>query len=327
MRPDFSRRKAFHLAATAMAAATLLPLPASAADAWPTRPVRLVVGFPGGSSPDLTARVLAEPLSKVLGKPVVVENRPGAGGNVGAAAVAHANDDHTFGLMINGNLTIAKILNPRAPYDPLKDLQPVSLIGTAPLVLAAPAGNKAATPAAFMAEARAGGNKWNYGSPGVGTIGHLGMELLKSQTGIRALHIPYPGYAQVAQAMLAGDLHMSMLPPALAMTQARAGKLKVVGVTSRGRSSLAPGVAPLGLPNFELEIWNAVAAPKKASAQSLTTFSRALSDVMRQPAVREKLMQQGWQPVGSSAEALAARIQGETRALGDIIRRNNIQPQ
>ncbi|MFZ1365454.1 Bug family tripartite tricarboxylate transporter substrate binding protein [Brachymonas denitrificans] len=325
--PCDSRRRTLALACSALAAATLLPLSAQAANAWPSRPVRLVVGFPGGSSPDLTARLLAEPLAKALGKPVVVENRPGAGGNVGAAAVVNANDDHTFGLMINGNLTIARILNPRAPYDPLKDLQPVSLIGTAPLLLAAPASTTATTPAAFLQQARAGGDKWNYGSPGVGTIGHLGMELLKSQTGIRALHVPYPGYAQVAQAMLAGDLHMSMLPPALALAQVKAGKLKAIGVTSRGRSSLAPGVPPLGLPNFELEIWNAVATSKKTSPQAVQTFARALADVMRQPAIREKLMQQGWQPVGSSAEGLASRIQGETRALGDIIRRNNIRPQ
>ena len=325
--PCDSRRRTLALACSALAAATLLPLSAQAANAWPSRPVRLVVGFPGGSSPDLTARLLAEPLAKALGKPVVVENRPGAGGNVGAAAVVNANDDHTFGLMINGNLTIARILNPRAPYDPLKDLQPVSLIGTAPLLLAAPASTTATTPAAFLQQARAGGDKWNYGSPGVGTIGHLGMELLKSQTGIRALHVPYPGYAQVAQAMLAGDLHMSMLPPALALAQVKAGKLKAIGVTSRGRSSLALGVPPLGLPNFELEIWNAVATSKKTSPQAVQTFARALADVMRQPAIREKLMQQGWQPVGSSAEGLASRIQGETRALGDIIRRNNIRPQ
>ena len=136
--PCDSRRRTLALACSALAAATLLPLSAQAANAWPSRPVRLVVGFPGGSSPDLTARLLAEPLAKALGKPVVVENRPGAGGNVGAAAVVNANDDHTFGLMINGNLTIARILNPRAPYDPLKDLQPVSLIGVAPLVLVAP---------------------------------------------------------------------------------------------------------------------------------------------------------------------------------------------
>ena len=121
-----------------------LCLPVSAAD-WPNRPLHLIVGFPAGSSPDLTARALAEPLSRALGQPVVVDNKVGAGGNIAADAVAKATDGHTLGLMINGNMTIAGLLNPKLPYDPLKDLAPVSLIGTAPLLLTAPAGSPRAS--------------------------------------------------------------------------------------------------------------------------------------------------------------------------------------
>lgn len=120
------------LAQTAKPAATAAPM------AWPTKPIKIIVGFPAGTSPDLTARTFAEPLSKALGQPVIVENKVGAGGNIGADAVAKARDDHTIGLMINGNMTIAKLLNPAVPYDPLKDLAPLSLIGTSPLVLTAP---------------------------------------------------------------------------------------------------------------------------------------------------------------------------------------------
>ena len=134
--------------------------------AWPNRPLKILVGFPGGSSPDLMARLLAEPLVQALGQPVGVENRPGAGGNIAADLVARATDDHTIGLMINGNMTIAKILNPATPYDPLKDLTPVSLIAVAPLVLSVPA-ETATSGEAFFAAAREAGNRWNYGTPGV----------------------------------------------------------------------------------------------------------------------------------------------------------------
>jgi len=148
---------------------------AQQAAAWPTKAVKILVGFPAGTSPDLVARTLAEPLSKALGQPVVVENKPGAGGNIAADMVAKATDGHTIGVMINGNLTIAKLLNPKTPYDPAKDLAPISLIGTAPLVLAAPANAPGNTTAEFLAAARSNGDKWSYGSPGSVTGGDLGM--------------------------------------------------------------------------------------------------------------------------------------------------------
>jgi tripartite-type tricarboxylate transporter receptor subunit TctC len=162
----------------------------------------LVVGFPAGSSPDLTARALAEPLAKALGQNVIVENKVGAGGNIAADLVAKSTDGHTLGLMINGNMTIAKLLNPKLPYDPLKDLQPISLIGYSPLVLTAPVQSPAlannAGAADFLAAARSGGDKWNYGTPGVGTVGHLGMELFKAKTGIKAVIHGGPGNGSVA---------------------------------------------------------------------------------------------------------------------------------
>lgn len=178
-----TRRTLLSLAAC-MAGAACAPALAAQPGHWPTRPVKLIVGFPGGSSPDLVARTLAEPLAKLLGQPVVVENKVGAGGNIGAEAVAHASDDHTLGLMINGNLTIAKLINPKATYDPLKDLQPVSLIATAPLLLAASAQVPGHSAAEFFAAARASGDRWSYGSPGIGTVAHIGMELLKARAGI-----------------------------------------------------------------------------------------------------------------------------------------------
>ena len=301
---------------------------AFAADNWPSKPLHLIVGFPAGSSPDLTARALAEPLEKALGQTIIVENKVGAGGNIAGEYVAKANDGHTISVMINGNMTIAKLLNTAVRYDPLTDLQPVSLIGVAPLVLVAPA--NAPEGKAFFDAAATAGSKWSYGSPGVGTVGHLGMELLKSRSKIKPEHIPYPGYPQVFNAIQGGDLQLSMLPPALAMAQIQAGKLRGVAVTSAARSPLAPGLPSLkelGVGNYDLEIWNAVAAPKSMPKAHVDKLAAAVSDIVRTPEMRAKLSLQGWQAVGSSPEGLQNRIQTDVKALGTIIREQNIRAQ
>ena len=152
------RRATLVLALAALCGNTFAQAPTAG---WPSKPLKIIVGFPGGSSPDLVARTLAEPLAKALGQPVVVENKVGAGGNIAAQAVASATDDHTIGVMINGNMTIARILNPKVAYDPLKDLAPISLIGTAPLALTAPAQAPRATAQEFLAAARATGHRWS----------------------------------------------------------------------------------------------------------------------------------------------------------------------
>ena len=335
------RRAALALALSAACGAALAAAPVAAAAAsssadagsaastpgWPSRPLKIIVGFPGGSSPDLVARTLAEPLSQRLGQPVVVENKVGAGGNIGADAVARATDGHTIGVMINGNLTIAKLINPKLPFDPLKDLAPVSLIGTAPLALAAPANAPGDTAAAFFAAARSAGDRWSYGTPGVGTVAHIGMELLKAKAGLQPVHVPYPGNPQVINAMLGGQVQLALLPPAMAAAQARAGKLRVVGLTSASRSTLVPeypSLAEAGVKDFNLEIWNAVAAPRSLPAPAVARLSALLSEIARTPEVRAKLFQQGWQVTGTTAEGLALRIQSDARLLGDVIRTRGI---
>ena len=323
--PRLTRRAA--VAAALLAGLVALPA-AHAADTWPGKPLRIIAGFPAGSSPDLTARALADPLEKALGQPVIVENKVGAGGNIGGDAVAKASDGHTIGLMINGNLTIAKLLNPALRYYPATDFAPISLIGVAPLVLVAPANAPGADARAFLAAARTAGDKWSYGSPGVGTVGHLGMELLKARTGIQPVHVPYPGYPQVFNALATGDLQLSMLPPALALAQIKGGKLRGIGVTSGGRSPLAPdlpSMADAGVKNFNLEIWNAVVAPASMPPAHVKKLSDALSAIVRTPEMRQRLFQQGWQAVGSSPEGLANRIQADTQTLGAIIRSQNIR--
>lgn len=324
-----ARRLALVSAVGLAAALTMSGAWAQSADAWPTKPVRLVVGFPGGSSPDVMARIIAEPLSKALGQPVVVENRPGAGGNVAADAVARATDDHTLGLMINGNLTIAKILNPATPYDPLTDLQPVSLLATAPLVLAASSAVPGAVPA-MLAAARQAGGKWNYGTPGIGTVAHIGMELLKSAAGIDVTHVPYQGNPQVITAMVAGDVQLALLPPGLAMAQVSAGKLKAVGVTSLARSALVPNVPSVaegGVKDFQLEIWNAVAAPNSLPKPVVNKVSGLLVEILRDPEVRQKVFGQGWQVAGTTPDVLASRIKSDTARMAAVIEKAKIKPQ
>ncbi len=300
--------------------------------AWPTQTVRLVVGFPAGSSPDLTARALAEPLSKALGQNVIVENKVGAGGNIAADFVAKSTDGHTLGLMINGNMTIARILNPKVPYDPLKDLAPISLIGKAPLVLTVPASGPGVAPgqtaAEWLSQAQKAGDKLSYASPGVGTVAHLGMELLKTKAGIAPVHVPYPGNPQIITAMLGGQVQLALLPPAMSAAQVSAGKLRAIGASSSGRSPVAaevPSLSEIGIKDYQLEIWNAVAAPASMPAAVASRLSALVSDIVRSPDMRSRLFQQGWQVVGSSPEGLRNRIESDTQALGAIIRSQKIE--
>ena len=333
------RRSVLTLALAATSSLAFISTAATAADTsatpgWPNKPLRIVVGFPGGSSPDLTARTFAEPLSKMLGHPVIVENKVGAGGNIAADYIAKSRDDHTIGLFINGNLTIANLINKRVPYNPQKDLAPLTLVGVSPLVLTAPVHLPDAPDGtdarAFLAAAKKAGDKWSYGTPGVGTVGHIGTELMKARTGIAPVHVPYPGYPQVAQAMLGGQLQMALLPPALALAQEKAGKLRLIGVTAGGRSTLAPDVPSLaeaGVPNLNLEMWNAFAAPASMPANLRARLSDALIEIARSPEVRSKMFQQGWQAVGSSPEGLANRIKADTATMGKIIKDQNIRAE
>ena len=323
--PMISKR---HLLAAAVAA--LLPLSPALAQtaAWPTKPVRLVVGFPGGSSPDVMARALSDALAKALGQPVVVDNKPGASGNIAADQVAKATDEHTLGIVINGNLTVAKLINPATPFDPARDFAPISLLGTAPLVLTAAGDAKGSTPAELIAWARSLGDKGNYGTPGNGTVGHLGMELLKSKTGIGAVHVPFPGNPQVVTALIAGQVQLSLLPPGIAMPQVKAGKLKAVAVTSPARSALVPDVPTLreaGVNGTDLEVWTALVGPASLPKPVVARVAAAVAEVMKQPETQAKLLTAGWQAVGSAPEGLAQRMKADTALLSDIITSRNIK--
>ena len=297
---------------------------------WPVKTLRLMVGFPGGSSPDVMARTLAVPLAQTLGQAVIIENKVGAGGNIATEAVARATDGHTLGLMVSGNLTIARMLNPQVGFDPQRDLLPISLLGSAPLVLVVSGGNPAVSASDFLAAARASKAQWNYGTPGVGTVGHIGMELLNSRIGMAAVHIPYPGVPQVLTAMLGGEIQLALVPPGMVAAHLKTGRLRAVAVTSATRSILAPDVpslAEIGVPGINLEIWTALAAPRSMPVAIANRLSDWASDVARTPEMRGKLFAQGWKVEGSSAEGLAIRIQTDTELLGGVIVARNIKAQ
>ncbi|MBK7457521.1 MAG: tripartite tricarboxylate transporter substrate binding protein [Betaproteobacteria bacterium] len=313
------------LVAAATLAATAWCSSALAQPAWPSKPVKIMVGFPGGSTPDMAARALAEVLAKSLGQPVVVENKPGASGDIAADQVAKAGDDHTLGVVINGNLTSAKLLKANLPYDPAKDFAFVSLLATAPLVLAAqpelPAG------ADFFAAARASAGKWSYGSVGIGSVGHLGMEYVKSRAGnFDAVHVPYNGNPAVITAILGGQVQMALMPPGIALPQVKAGKMKAIGLTGP-RSPLAPdtpSLAELGVQMDALEVWVALVGPASLSAAAQERLAREVPAAVNGEA-RERLLTSGWQAVGSSSDGLRQRVARETEVLGGIIKARGIK--
>lgn len=312
------------VAQTSPAPAARAARPTSAAHVgatpWPTKPLKILVGFPGGSTPDIAARILADGMAKRFNQPVVVENRPGASGNIAADLVAKATDDHTLGLVINGNLSSAKLLNPKLPFDPARDFAMLSLVANAPLVLVTqpdkPSGSD------FFLAARNAGEKWNYGSVGIGSAGHLGIELLKSRAGnFDAVHVPYQGNPQVITALLAGDVQMALIPPGLALPQVRAGKLKAVGLTT-GRSALAPDVPPLseaGVRGFDMDVFVALVGPASLPAAAQARLADEASAIARAPEMRQRFFNAGWTPMGGSPEALRTRVRNETNLLGGII--------
>jgi tripartite-type tricarboxylate transporter receptor subunit TctC len=290
---------------------------------WPTQTVRIVVGFPGGSSPDALARLLAEPLSKALGQPVIVDNKPGAGGNIGVDAVAKATDGHTIGLTGNGPLTSAKQLYSKLPFDPVKDLRPISLMASSPLLLAAASAVPANTLQELMLYARNQGDKLNYGSIGAGSGAHLTMELLKVQSGIRPVHVPFQSFPQVINAMLGKQIDLGFMVPSVAVPQARAGKIKIFAVSTSTRSTLLPELPTIAeagnLPRFDVAVWNGVFGPASMPAPIAQRISEEIARIVRQPEIRQRLYDQGWQALGTAPEGLAMRMKSDSVLWGGVI--------
>jgi tripartite-type tricarboxylate transporter receptor subunit TctC len=290
---------------------------------WPTKPLRIVVGYPGGSSPDMLARLLVEPLAKALGQPVIIDNKPGAGGNIGVDVVAKSSDGHTIGLSGNGPLTSSQMLYSKLPYNPSKDLRPISLMASSPLLLVGAAGVPANNMQELMLYARNQGDKLNYGSIGAGSGAHLTMELLKSQSGIRPVHVPFQGFAQVVTAMIGKQVDIGFMVPSAAVAQAKAGKVKLFAVSTASRSSLLPELPTVAesanLPRFDAAVWNGVFGPASMPAPIAQRISEEIAKIVRMPEVRQRLFDQGWQGLGTAPDGLALRMKADNALWGGVI--------
>ncbi|HPG79272.1 MAG TPA: tripartite tricarboxylate transporter substrate binding protein [Piscinibacter sp.] len=315
---------------TAAASAATLALPAFA-QAWPTRPIRLVVPFPPGSSPDLIARLVAEPLSAALGQPVVIDNKPGAGGNVGTGLVAKAEPDgHTLLFTIQGPLVTAPLLSKSLNYDPAKELAPVTLVATSPNLLVVDPKLGADTLADFVRVAKAKRGELNYGSVGNGSAAHLAMELFKRRAGIELVHVPYQGFPQVVNAILAGQVQAGFMVPGIAMGQVRAGKLRGLGVTTLGRSAALPDFPTLveqGFPEFEAISWQAVLAPAKTPAAIVERLSRELVRIVKSDDVRTKMLAQYFSAAGTAPAALTGLMASERERWARVIKLAGVKPE
>jgi len=308
----------------------LLPLAAGAQapPAWPTKAVRIIVGFPSGSSPDVLARMLIEPLSKALGQPVIVENKPGAGGTIGADITAKADDGHTIGVIGNGPLTSAKFLFAKLPYDPLKDLAPIALIGAAPLIWVAPKQAVTGSVDDYIKQVRASGDKLAYGSVGPGSGGHLGMELIKEQLKLNPLHVPFSGGPPILNAIVGGQIQMTLLPASTVTPLVQAGRLAAVAVTTAKRSPLAPALPSMqeiGAKGIDIEVWNAVMAPAKMPPPHQARLSSELGKILGSREMRLKLILLGWKAEDNSPAALAQRIKSDTATYGELIAKKGIK--
>lgn len=287
-------RRRLNLAALGLAA-TLAAAPVCAQTSdWPSRPIQMVVPFPPGSSPDTLARMIAEPLSEKLGQPIVVENRPGAGGNIGTRHAAQAKPDgYTILLTINGPIVTAPALYKNTlGYDPEKDLQVVSMVGTSPNVLVVRSDAPVDTLQQFVEKGRTQPGDFNYGTVGPGSSSHLAMAMLEQEAGISLLQIPYTGFPQVITSIIAGDVHAGFMVPGVAMPQVKSGKVKVLGVTSQQESDVLPGlptVASQGFPGFESISWDALFVPAGTPTEIVEKLNQNVLDVLAMPKVQQQL--------------------------------------
>ena len=308
----------------------LIALSAGAwAQAYPSRPVRVIVPYPAGSTPDIVGRTLSDRLQKALGQPFVVENRTGAGGNIGTdAAAKSAPDGYTLLVAINGPVAVNKHLYKSLPYDPDKDLAPISLLASAPQMLVVkpdlPANFKS-----FLQHARRNPGRLSYASVGGGSASHLTMELLKSEAGIFIVHIPYRGFPPAVTDLLAGSIDTMFATVPAVLPQVKAGRLRALAVTARKRSDLAPevpSVVELGLPQLESLAWIGLLAPAGISSDILSRLSAETAGGMRAADVRELLGKQGFDVVASSPQEFQRWIRVESDKWARVIRVSGATP-
>jgi len=294
--------------------------------AWPEKPIQMIVPFPAGSSPDILARAIAEPLAQDLGQPVVIDNKPGAGGNIGTRAASKAKPDgYTMLLTINGPMVTAPTLYKKTlGYDPLKDLAPISLVGTSPNVLVVPQDFEAKDVQEFVSLAKAKPGVLNYGTVGPGSSSHPGMAMLEHQAGISLQQIPYTGFPQIITSILAGDIQAGFMVPGIAMSQVQAGKARALAITSLETSDVLPGIptmASQGYPGFESISWDAIFVPAGTPNEIVTRLNSAIGKILEQEDVKQKMAALYFTPAASTPEGLTELVVNEKKRWDEVINR------
>ena len=316
----------FRFVAIALAAAgawIALATPA-AAQTYPVKPVRLVVPFPPGGSLDFAGRLIAQKLTEMWGQSVVVENKPGAGGNIGADLVAKAPaDGYTILLGALSTHAVNPSLYAKMPYDAAKDFAPITLIAVTPNVLVVNANSPVQNVKEFIAYTKANPGKLSFGSGSNGSAGHLAGELYKVETGTDAVHIPYKGGAPATQALMAGDTQFMFDNLANAMAQVKGGKLRALAVTTAKRSALAPELptmAEAGLPGFDISTWYGLFAPAGTPPAIVAKWNADVTRILNMPDVRARFVADGAEPAPNSPEQFAQFIAAELTKYARIVK-------
>ena len=322
MSVSFSRLRRTTLACLALASSALAAPALYAAD-WPTKPIQLVIPYPPGGSADLLARPLAAQLQQQMGQSVILEYKPGAGGTLASQYVARAKPDGYTVLMVLAAHAINDSLYPKLPYDTRKDFAPISLVANLPMVIVGSNKLPARTVPELIRAAQADSGKLTFGSAGNGNTGHLAAELFASTAGIRMTHVPYKGSAGVVNAMLASDIDLTFDSISTSIPHIRSGRLHALAVTSAKRSALAPEIPTVqeqGLKDFDITGWYALIAPAGTPANITQKMSKEIASALRQPALQAQLAAGGYEPVGSSPEALQTHINSEIDRWAKVVK-------
>lgn len=313
----------FHLAPVIlMVLASLAAESVRAADTFPERPMRMLVGYPPGGPTDIVARITAEQLSSMMGQQMIVDNRPGAGGTISATILSKAAaDGYTLGLGANGEMAIAPNLRSDMPYSPLRDFAPISRVGAGQLALVVPAGLPVKSVSELIAAAKAKPGAMNFASSGAGSTAHLAGELLKSMARIDIVHVPYKGAAPALSDIIGGQVQMLITGYSGVVPHAKAGRLRVLAVTGDKRLKAAPELPTIAeaVPGYEVTSWYGIFAPKGTPRARLDRFQRAIAALVDTPAVKARMEALGIEPEGSSSQALADGMKQEIAKWGKIV--------
>jgi tripartite-type tricarboxylate transporter receptor subunit TctC len=308
----------------------LVAMPFGYAQSWPQRPVRVIVPFAPGGASDLMPRLVGEKLAAIWAQPVVIDNRPGAAGNIGMEAGAKSPPDgYTLLAAPNGNLVVNPHMYSKLAYDVFKDLAPVTRIAAVQNVLVVNSEVPASSMKEFIALARAKPGALNFGSPGNGSQAHVGVELLKMQLGLDLVHLPYQGVGPAMKDLLGGRLQLMLAQVPSALPQIKAGKLRALGVAAGAPLAALPEVptiaAAAGLPGYEAVSWYALMAPAGTPHEVINKIHADIARVLQFPEVRERLAGMGAEPSGETPAELAKRIKIEYDRWGEVVRKANIR--